>query len=453
MAEAARTVKYHVSDFLKDRHPYNRNQSFETQRERDAGKVFDGFDATGLQMLLSHILDSSISSTQRSVALRHLLAHSAAPEKKVVMLRSNIVGSLASIMSSESLGDSPIVESLVHQVLRSLCVLPQGCVAVMEEGAIPVILTTITRTTGEDRSEAQFHASCALSQICSNWAGRGWLLGQQEVVKEFELCSRQSSVLTDAQREQLPDDVINAMNIVMEKTGRKDTRLLQQISQALAALTLSKDGLHRTLIAGSFRVVSTLIASYSVEGGVLANPLDAEVVAHLATYVWHACLDPVGLKESLDQTTLVASLGLLLTTSNKQEEAKSLMTLKSALAGAVGALVLHPDLKKVSLVPLSNGSSVVAATIDLLRSVDILTMEVLDAQKAGTPPPFLTPSLITLTSVVKNCVQALRLIAELPAGRDVLHALLPKDEARSEKVRRMTFFSTVWQDEFNVSVY
>jgi hypothetical protein len=453
MAEAARTVKYHVSDFLKDRHPYSRGQSFETQRERDAGKVFDGFDATGLQMLLSHILDPSISSTQRSVALRHLLAHSAAPEKKVVMLRSNIVGSLASIMSSESLGDSPVVESLVHQVIRSLCVLPQGCVAVQEEGAVPVILTTITRATGEDRSDAQYHASCALSQICANWAGRGWLLGQQEVVKEFELCSRQASVLTDAQRDQLPDDVISAMNIVMEGSGRRDPRLLQQVSQALAALTLSKDGLHKTLIAGSFRVVSTLLASYSTDGNALSNLVDADVVAHLATYVWHACLDPVGLKESLEQTTLVASLGLLLCMANQLEDPKSLMTLKGALAGAVGALVLHPDVKKVSLLPLSNGSSVVAASIDLLRSVDILTMAVLDAQKSGAQPPFLTPSLTTLTSVVKNSVQALRLIAELPAGRDALHALLPKEDPRSEKVRRMTFFSTVWQDEFNVVVY
>lgn len=454
MAEAARTVKYHVSDFLKDRHPYNRNQSFETQRERDAGKVFDGFDATGLQLLLTHILDPSINSVQRSVALRHILGHSAAPEKKVVMLRSNIVGSLASIMTSDTLGESTIVESLVHQVLRSLCVIPQGCIAVMEEGGIPVILTTITTTTKEDRSEAQFHASAALSQICSNWAGRGWLLGLKDATKEFELCARHNSVLTDAQREQLPEDVINAMNIVMEGSGRRDPRLLQQVSQALASLTLAKDGLHKTLIAGSFRVVSALIASYSNDSGLLeGSPVDADVLAHLATYVWHACLDPVGLKESLDQTTLVASLGLLMSAANAVQDQRSLMTLKSALAGAVGALVLHPDIKKISLVKLPNGSSVVAATIELLKSVDGVVMVVLDAQKSGAQPPFLVPSLTTLTSVVKNCVQALRLIAELPAGRSVLHELLPNDDQSTEKVRRMTFFSTVWQDEFGVHVY
>jgi hypothetical protein len=240
---------------------------------------------------------------------------------------------------------------------------------------------------------------------------------------------------------------------VMEGSGRRDPRLLQQVSQALAALTLSKDGLHKTLIAGSFRVVSTLLASYSADVNALSNLVDADVVAHLATYVWHACLDPVGLKESLEQATLVASLGLLLCLANQHEDPKSLMTLKGALAGAVGALVLHPDVKKVSLLPLSNGSSVVAASIDLLRSVDTLTMAVLDAQKCGAQPPFLTPSLTTLTSVVKNSVQALRLIAELPAGRDALHALLPLEDPKTEKVRRMTFFSTVWQDEFNVVVY
>lgn len=456
MAEAARTVAYHVSDFLKDRHPYNRNQSFETQRERDAGKVFNGFDATGLRLLMSHVLDTSLDATQRAVALRHLLAHSAAPERKIVMLRDNIVGTLASVMTSEHLGESPMVESLVHQVLRSLCVLPQGCIAIMEEGALPVILTSITRQSNgseDDRRDAQFHASAALSQICSNWAGRGWLLGQVDSTKEFELCSRHS-VLTDAQRQQLPDDVISSMNIVMERSGRRDPKLLQQTSQALAALSLSQDGLHKTLIAGTLRVVSSLLASYSKDGAIVqSSPTDADVVTHLSSYVWHACLDPVGLKEALELPALVASLGSLLCTANQGEDGKVLMNLKSAIAGAIGALVLHPDLKKAAITPLDSGATVISACIVLLQSVDTLTMQILDAKKSGAQLPFLTPTFSEMTAVVKNCVQTLRLVAELPAGRELLHNLLPTNDASKEKVRRMTFFSTVWQEEFDVRVY
>lgn len=448
-------MKYRVSDFLKDRHPYYPSNGFESQRERDAGKVFNGYDRLGMDELMTSLLSPAIDAPQRAVALRHLLAYSASSEKKLSMLRGNMVGLLSGVLTS-SRGAPTDIECLVHQLFRSLAVVPQGCVHIMKEGGLSVLLHSLNdRSGGAERAEARLFAATALSQMVTNYAGREWLLGGPGAAKEFELPGRDVSVMTDAQRLQAPEDAIQTIVNIFEKDGREQPKILRYCSVALAALSAANAGLHTALIAGALRVVTRLLTSYSADDAWLRDEsiVDVDVVLHLATFVWHAGLDPVGLKEAQEESQLLGALGQLVAAVCKIPPTAHFQ-LKSALAGAIGALTLQPDMKKVALQPLPNNSeNTVDVVVRLLSQVDELIYQLLSAKKEQLPAPFLSPTEGECVATIKNGIQMLRLVAELPDGRTLLHKKLPNDDASTEALRRMVFFSTVWQDEFGVHVY
>jgi hypothetical protein len=452
MAEAARTVKYHVSDFLQDRHPYNVQAGFQAQREKDRGKVFNGLAPVVLDTLLDNVVDSSIDGTQRAIALRHLLAHSASAENKIALIRKGIVGRLAAVIRGDP---SAMVEGLVHQLFRSLAILPQGCHAVVEEGGLFAVLDALqSRINAVEREEARVFAVSVISQMASNWAGRAWVLGIP-CPKDFELVGHHVTHLSEPEREKIPDAVMTSTLSVMH-SDRSSLKMLSLATQALAALSVLEKGLHQSLICGALREAAGILASYAeherwIEGP--DAPVNIRIIQNLATYIWHVGLDELGQRES-SETNFVAALGKLLSTVLRYRDGKHDMVLKGTLAGAICSLVLHPDSKRQCIAPMdgSEDRCPLAVVIDLLRQVNALLEPLADARKSKQPLPFSSPTFEELTAVLKNCVQTVRLVVELPAGRQLAHVMLP-DTPDSEAVRRQVFYSTAWQEEFHVKVY
>ena len=452
MAAAAKNVRYHVSDCLQDRHPYNADKSFETQRAKDAGKVFNGMLPVAVDQLLANLNDPNLDTTQRAVALKHLVVHSASCEKKIVLLRKNVVGSLASLLLRPDL--SPAIELLINQLLRSLAIIPQGVHSVIHEGALAALVARLgNRDKLGEREEARIAAAMVICQISTSWAGRSWLLGLP-VPQDFELAQRTevASSSNADQREQLADQVLRVLVGVVERDEASPKLLLYAV-QSFAQITSQEEGLHRSLIAGALRVVDAVLQKFAKDSVWFQaeNAVALDTVLHLTTIVWHVGLDEVGQKESLD-LPLVQSLGGVLSSlaqSQNEVNAHRHYPLKAALAGAFAALLLHPPNKETAIVP--QGAAPVEHLLHLLRSTNTLLDAVVKANKSSQPPPFSSPTFEDLVAVTKNCVQAIRLVAELPAGRAALHQIL--DAIGSADLNRQLFFSTTWQDEFHVQVY
>jgi hypothetical protein len=166
MTGTASTVKYHVSDFLQDQHPYNAEQSWGAQATREKGKVFNGFLPGGLDKLLDALEDEGV---QKAIALRHLHAHSAAAEKRIVLLRRDVTPRLVALLQTMEQSPLPVIEQLCMQLLRSLCILRQGANCVIAQGG-QMALTLSNRKDAEDRDEARVSAASACSS--SPRAGR-----------------------------------------------------------------------------------------------------------------------------------------------------------------------------------------------------------------------------------------------------------------------------------------
>lgn len=460
MAAASKSVRYHVSDCLQDRHPYNADKGFETQRAKDAGKVFSGMLPVGIDQLLANLNDPSLESSQRLVALKHLVALSSSCEKKIVLLRKNVVRSLAALLLQRDL--PPPLELLIFQLLRSLAVIPQGAHSVIQDGALAALVTRLgDRNKLGEREDARVAAAMVVCQISSSWAGRCWLLGLP-VPQDFELIAAAarsneaggSSAASGEQKEQLATQLLQVLVSVAERDAASPKMLLYAV-QSLAQITSQEEGLHRSLIAGALRVVDALLQTYAKDSVWFAaeNPVALDTVLHLTTIVWHVGLDEVGQKESLD-LPLVQSLGGILSTLVEQQQSQEALQkhfpLKAALGGALAALLLHPPNKEAAIVKQGSAPPV-QHIILLLLGTNTLLEVVVKARKAALAPPFASPTFEDLVAVSKNCVQAVRLVAELPAGRAALHRILAA--INTDTLNRQLFFATTWQEEFNVQVY
>jgi hypothetical protein len=454
MAAAAKTVRHHVSDCLQDRHPYNSENGFETQRAKDAGKVFRGMLPVGIDQLLANLNDPSLDPSQRVVALKHLVGLSSSSEKKILLLRKNVVRSLAALLLRQDI--APQLELLSYQLLRSLAIIPQGGHSIIQDGALAALVTRLgNREKPGEREDARVAAAMVICQISSSWAGRSWLLGLP-VPPDFELLNREevSSSASAEHKENLATHLLQVLVGVAERDAASP-KMLQYAVQSLAQITSQEEGLHRSLIAGALRVVDSVLQKFSKDGVWFQaeNAVTLETVLHLTTIVWHVGLDEVGQKESLD-LPLVQSLGGILATlaqSQGQGMSHKYYPLKAALAGALAALLLHPPNKEAAIAMQGDSGAPVEHIIQLLRGTNSLLEEVVKARKMSQPPPFTSPTFEDLVSVTKNCVQAVRLVAELPAGRTALHKIL--GAINVDNLNRQLFFSTTWQEEFNVQVY
>ena len=233
-------VKYRVSDFLKDRHPYCKETGFRAQAVRDKGLVFDGFGHEGgVSQQLNYLLQDTkdVSVKEKAKALQFLIARAAAAENKLRLLRANVVPIVSRLCKTKPL--DPLIATRCAQLLRTLCALPQGRHAVCVQGGLNALThlmvqpssyfeagatglrrsSTTTRSeqfenknsneqagdraasgdyqpasegdsgNGDDRHEerraleesSRTEAVAAIQLLASSWDGRLWLLGKGEM--------------------------------------------------------------------------------------------------------------------------------------------------------------------------------------------------------------------------------------------------------------------------------
>lgn len=439
-------VNYHVSDFLKDRHPYNFQTGFGTQRQRDQGKVMNGMLPGGLDRLIESINDQSLEPMQKAAALKHLFAHSAAAEKKIVLLRKGIVPMLSANILAKPI---PIVEQLCAQLLRSLCILPQGSHCVVMEGGLAALCAILSdRRDQQDREEARVHAASAIQQLVSNWDGRAWLLGI-DVPDGLQLLGRDVAKPPSQQTESLAQAVCDVLVSIIEK-DRACTRMLYYTVHALALITSVSQGLQLCLIAGAMRAASTVLEHYSQDDTWVykeQGALDADIVQHAVMIVWHMSLDDLGKKEAAE-LQLSPFFGKLISFVLPAKEKH--IALKSSLAGGVCALAMHPPMKTeaVALLPnLREPACLLDLILRLLRQVNDLYEPLFEARKQNKPISESETRFEELQGCIKNCVQAIRLVCELPKAREHMHEAVPPQDYI---FRRQIFYMTAWMEDFGV---
>jgi hypothetical protein len=234
----------------------------------------------------------------------------------------------------------------------------------------------------------------------------------------------------------------------------QDAASPQIVSCALSAvsqLALERDGLQRCLIAGALRATAIALERFTREDvWVYSDSLvETETVLHGATAVWHMALDDLGKKEATE-LPFVQHLGRLVAFVLPVKD--KLLSVKAALTGAICALAMHPPLKQEAIAPLTNLGGEAASLLDLilrlLRQANELYEPMYQAQKHGQPNPMPGVKLDNVAAVVKNCIQAVRLIVELPAARDVLLTTLKGPEMYA--LRRQLFYATALQEAFGV---
>ena len=445
-------VKFHVSDFMADRHPYQPDAGFATQRERDAGRAFNGFDKEGLDQLLAYLPDMRVEPPQKAVALRHLLAHSAAAEKKIVLIQKNIVPAIAALCKDAPI---PVVESHCAQLLRSLCVLPQGCHAVVAEGGLQALAATIfSRENAEAREEARLHALNALQLLVSSWPGRAWTLGDDAAgLKEMQLLGRVlpegTPALEREEREALAQQVCDVLVSVLDKDHANEKMLVPAL-HALALLTTEHRGLQLALIAGTLRATAEVLERYTTSDLWVHTEAStgAEVVLHGAMVVWQMALDNLGQKEAVNLPfvkILGKVIGYVLPVKDR------LFSLKGNLSGAVTALMLHPPMKLAAVENVTSFGGSPASLLDVVLALVVQGHDAYQpmhaARKAGQPNPTPNLRIDDVTAVIKNAVQAVRLVAELPKAREYLKVKVGPEQIT---LRRQLFYQTPFMQEFGV---
>lgn len=442
--KASRAVKHQVSDTLQARHPYNAATGFPTQRGRDAGKAFNGMMPAALETLVGNLADTQMPLEQKAVVLQHLIAHSAAAETKVVLLRLDVVPALCNLLKQ---GVTARIEELCANVLFSLCNVPQGCHCAVIEGGLRALLTIVAKRDGDSRESARRAALQAIGRLAFTWEGRGWILGCN-VTPNLELTRHHSvdPAPTPEETESLAQGTLDVLVAVLEH-DRNDKEALRFATDSLSLLTMEERGVHLALVAGALRACSRVMEHYAGDPTWLNGPsrdADASVVQSTALAIWHMGMDSVG-KTQATELPLVP----LCTSVLKDVLALSmeLFSLKAQLAGAVCAMVLHPTLKALCLEPLPlKAECPLDQILSLLRQANAVLEALRPAVKANKPSPFTSPTMNETLAVVKNSVQAIRLVAELPRAREYLHRVI--GGANDRDLRRQLFASTDFQKEF-----
>ncbi|KAK7200230.1 hypothetical protein NESM_000074500 [Novymonas esmeraldas] len=434
MAEAARTTRHYVSDCLAERYPYDANNGFAGIRRREAGRVFNGYGVSGVDDLMNSITDPSVSVAERAKAVHHLYSRSAAQETKLQMLDKGIVPLLVSTLRG---GGADLL--LAHQcllLLRSLATLPQGCFALIKEGAIAAA-TAALRTdapaagSGDSAQTCRVAAAHVLYQVSSNMSGLRWLLGvEHDAAFEGPAAACGGDGVTP---EALMLEV--SESVACAATPAKATAYLVQ---TLARLTSLQRGVEAFLAApGALDGVVTLLRRIPLP----PTPDTADLSAATLEVVWNTSLDSRG-GAAVEQRGVPDSLFQLLAAVNVSAAVVP-VCVQRQLTGALSAVLQLTSVKLSSTGPVSS-------TEERLRIVAV--MDYIRAwNKVATSPPSSDAA-----AVMTNAVQCVRLASEVKAIRDITHATLDavdaEDATEGFHLRRQLYFHTRWEAEYHASV-
>ncbi|CCW67272.1 unnamed protein product [Phytomonas sp. Hart1] len=445
MAEAARTVRHYVSDCLPERHPYDPKKGFAGERLRNAGKVFRGFLPITVDISIESLTNPIVNEEERSKAVHHLYAYSASQEMKVELIQKGVVSIIVSLLNQE-----PILGILEHQcflLLRSLCIIPQGCYAVVFGGGLAAALDRATKPPNPntempnlDPREAALHV---IFQIAVDFCGVRWLL-YPESYEEFIIPGVEYPCATTV----YIGDVFKILSRVLVKEPMSTRSALYVLGSLIHMTSLQSST--EICIREAEDVLDTLsarlaaIAHDLLKGETLAkeNFLFAE---RLCEVLWNLTLVEEGLA-AMEQHEIPDLLFVLFDGCRLDVSAEAL-SMQRTLTGVISAIYSLLDVKLHIMQTLTGGLTRVEA---LLMHLDTLNRLIASAEKGDQQV-----NLYNANAAVKNTIMALQLAMEAKEQRIVGHAFfkeLSKENAEaSQQMCEQIFAKTRWGKEFGAS--
>ncbi|ORC93422.1 uncharacterized protein TM35_000012990 [Trypanosoma theileri] len=460
-------VRHYVSDCLQQRHPYDARSAFAGRPQRDAGLVFSGRPPIAIDDWIAALSDTVVGDVQRGRALRLLIAHTASQEEKITLLRKDIVTRLVALLNTKP---SPDVECQTFALMRSLCVIPQGCQCVMDAGGLEAAMRSAQDTSmGEERLDARVMAVRVIYQISFNAAGVRWLLGV-EVPHGFELLDAVST--TSCVAPVTKEAVIATLVFILQHDAKFDgsgmnsstttigsnsdvsnktsggSPVLQMILYAvtaLAQLTAVTEGIFAAMNGNAVTEVAALIHKYASNTIWLIDREIVGIVTQLIIIIWNVSLEQSG-AELVGELGVPDDLFSLIAILYRQSISSNGPLLR-ALTGALSAVYKLLSVKQKSLDPLVGELSRIQVLYEFLRSIN----DVVSTAKVSQNEPH--PDVVAIS---KNVVLCTRFAMELKSVRDFTRKFLEEMGKNGTNeafyFRRQLFYSTKWEKEFDASV-
>lgn len=434
MAEAARSVRHYVSDCLEERHPYDAQKGFAGCRARDAGKVFDGLLPSGIDNLLNSLTDPSVGDEERAKAVHHLYAHSASQEMKIDLLRKGTVSIVVTVLSNTKLN---LLEHQCFLLLRSLCVIPQGCYPVVECGGLEAAVRSISlnKDNLENRHEARTAAIHVILQVASNFAGLRWMLAMEDC-SEFIL---QGVDFPLSEIIVTKEDLLGCITDVL-KTEAVESRIALYAMSILAQITAVSHGIRAfTKDRAIMDVVTGMVTVFATQEkwGEEVIPF----VTQLLTTVWNVSTDQEGVEMMGERDTHGAVLQMFGKISSGAP-----LGVQRVWSGALSVLYKLDAVKLASSKSVGEQPTLVHVLILYLRDVD----ELVDAAKKQGKDPSLD-----IIAISKNIVQCIRIASEMRDVRVITHKYLDhlqeEDPTGAFYFRRQLYYGTAWEEEYDAS--
>ncbi|GET90561.1 hypothetical protein, conserved [Leishmania tarentolae] len=439
MSEAARTTRHYVSDCLEERYPYDASKGFAGIRQREAGRVFNGYGSASVDDMMNSLTDPSVPTEEKTRAVHLLYGRSASQEMKIEILIKGIVPLLVA-----TLQQCPDL-LLKHQcllLLRSLAVLPQGCFVLIRGGAIPVIVAELhTEASAAGSSEAGQNcciaAAHALFQVSSNMSGLRWMLGLSHD-PSFE------GIEAAWVGEPLaPETLVSfiASSLASEASPAKATIYL---IQTLARLTSLERGVQAVLAV--LDAIEVMIQHLRY----LPRPptQDSDLCTATLEVIWNVALGQAGAVVMEERGVPDILFELLVETSGSVAQVP--VSIQRQLTGALSAVYQLTSVKQHSTDAVSSGKTRtrISVLVDCVREWN--TLIATQYTNASRPIPSDAAAIVT------NLVQCIRLASELKSVRNITHAILDaieqEDTTDAFYFRRQLYFHTRWEAEYHASV-
>uniref|UniRef100_A0A7S1IHJ5 Armadillo repeat-containing protein 8 n=1 Tax=Eutreptiella gymnastica TaxID=73025 RepID=A0A7S1IHJ5_9EUGL len=444
---------YHVSDFLEDRHPYNAKTDFRAQAECDRAKLFDGHGQPSLEHNIKALVDESISTDEKIKTLKYIIGHLTSADTKVQAIKYGLVMSLK-WMLDQNMGSA--VDVLGCMAFRSLAIIPAGVFSIYRHQGLPCIINVLAGRLDQpaDRTmlQAREAAANAIQQLTVGWHAK-WLLLGDEIPEGMVGLGVEANGTAEIDTEQSREDrklmgrkVVETLTHLITSYNADNAislLILRSALQSISNLSSESVGLDLCLICGVLREVDELLQKFANNPTLWigqGNEQAVEIINLGVTVVWNVCMDPIGKRKEESLSSLPFSLGKLLLVALNYPLHH--LKLKAAIAGAISTIYIYEDAKNTCLAPLlKHHEEAKIYGVDETMSYDISSvcvklmhegnrmLSMIHAGKIRDIRSLDTEEIVkeNVLALVKNTVQAIRLISELPASRPHLVKLIGGD--------------------------
>eukprot|EP00998_Keelungia_sp_KM082_P000677 NODE_1077_length_1480_cov_71.868441_g1066_i0.p1 GENE.NODE_1077_length_1480_cov_71.868441_g1066_i0~~NODE_1077_length_1480_cov_71.868441_g1066_i0.p1 ORF type:complete len:456 (+),score=65.22 NODE_1077_length_1480_cov_71.868441_g1066_i0:81-1448(+) len=410
-------------------------------------ELFNGYGLDSLEYNIAALKDNETPLQNKNKCLTFFLGQLTNSDTRCRAVRFGLISSLNWLVAKQ-LG--PVTDALVCKSFRLLCATPPTVYSVYRNNGIESLLAVLGRGTDSKECLPAREASCAaLLQCCAMWDTKRLLLGGElpegMVSTDMEADDGKVQLVEKELREKLGRRVVEALSGVITSYntgGSVSTLLLQHAVHSLAQMSSEVIGLELCLMVGVLREADDLLRMFSSHPSLWSGGAEEGVVLeHLLTVVWNLCMDPLGKRKPETMDSIPFCLGKVLLVAVRR--ADRFLKLKSAAVGALSAIYIYEKVKGTAVAPLlqpadapalgvdeDTYTDVAEVCVDLLRQANTM----LSAVRSGNVHEMaedMSEDLVLehTTAMVKNTVQALRLICELPAARTRVAVLIGPDSA------------------------